>query len=141
MPAFKWWVPNIIRKRKQIINKVKSKYWRISHKVGIKLPNTVDEELQIDRETGTDHWRCAINKEMARVKVTWIAREGCNPDYVREGKLRGQTTKALAAMTYSSVVLRDSIRLAFLILGLIDMDVMICVLQNAYLNAKCKEKI
>eukprot|EP00957_Ditylum_brightwellii_P069187 5253889-Ditylum_brightwellii.AAC.1 len=51
------------------------------------MPKTVDEALQIDREAGTDHWRCAINKEMARVKVAWIARKGCNPDDVRKGKV------------------------------------------------------
>eukprot|EP00957_Ditylum_brightwellii_P189972 14462610-Ditylum_brightwellii.AAC.1 len=44
-------------------------------------------------------------------------------------------------MTYSSVVSRDSIRLAFIIVGLNDLDVMSCNLQNAYLNTKCKEKI
>eukprot|EP00957_Ditylum_brightwellii_P041421 3136842-Ditylum_brightwellii.AAC.1 len=85
-PAFKWWVPHVIRKRNQIINKVKFKYWRISHKFGIRLPKTVDKALQIDMETGTDHWRCTINKEVARVKVAWIAREDCNPDDVRTGK-------------------------------------------------------
>eukprot|EP00957_Ditylum_brightwellii_P058870 4463974-Ditylum_brightwellii.AAC.1 len=42
-PVFKWWVPHVIRKRNQIINKVKSKFWRISHKFGIKLPETVDK--------------------------------------------------------------------------------------------------
>eukprot|EP00957_Ditylum_brightwellii_P171447 13051798-Ditylum_brightwellii.AAC.1 len=41
--AFKWWVPHVIRKRNRIINKVKSKYWRISNKFGIRLPKTVDE--------------------------------------------------------------------------------------------------
>ena len=56
-PTFQWWVLHVIRKRNQIINKVKSKYWRISHKFGIRLPKTVDKALQIDRETGTDHWR------------------------------------------------------------------------------------
>eukprot|EP00957_Ditylum_brightwellii_P008681 658902-Ditylum_brightwellii.AAC.1 len=74
-PAFKWWVLHAISKRNLVINKVKSKYWRISHKFGIRLPKTVDEVLQIDRETGADHWRCAINMEITRVKVAWIARE------------------------------------------------------------------
>eukprot|EP00957_Ditylum_brightwellii_P120858 9217663-Ditylum_brightwellii.AAC.1 len=68
-PAFKWLVPHVIRKRNRIINKVKSKYWRISHKFGIRLSKTIDKVLQIDREIGTDRWRCAINKELARVKV------------------------------------------------------------------------
>eukprot|EP00957_Ditylum_brightwellii_P007641 577508-Ditylum_brightwellii.AAC.1 len=48
-PAFKWWVPHAIRKRNWIINKVKSKYWKVSHKLGIRLPKTVDKVLQIDR--------------------------------------------------------------------------------------------
>eukprot|EP00957_Ditylum_brightwellii_P190733 14520403-Ditylum_brightwellii.AAC.1 len=52
----------------------------------------------------------------------------------------GHTTEAPVAMTHSSVVSRDSIRLAFLIVGLNELDVMCCNLQNSYLNAKCKEK-
>ena len=34
-PAFKLWVKDVIRKRDQIISKVKSKYWRTTHKFGI----------------------------------------------------------------------------------------------------------
>eukprot|EP00957_Ditylum_brightwellii_P124708 9505435-Ditylum_brightwellii.AAC.1 len=128
--TFKWWVPHVIRKRNWTINK-------------------------LDRETGTDYRSCAINKEMIRVKVAWIAREGCNPDSMRKGKVSEMsryqeigrhlifnvkmdfpmkacfvagrdTTEALTAMTYSSVVSRESIRLAFLIAGLNDLDVMFC---------------
>jgi hypothetical protein len=44
-------------------------------------------------------------------------------------------------MTYSSVVSRESVRLGFLIAALNGLDVMSCDLENAYLNAKCKEKI
>eukprot|EP00957_Ditylum_brightwellii_P156063 11878661-Ditylum_brightwellii.AAC.1 len=53
----------------------------------------------------------------------------------------GHTSEAPEAMAYSSVASRDSIRLAFIIAGFNDLDVMFCNLQNAYLNAKCKEKI
>eukprot|EP00957_Ditylum_brightwellii_P111675 8518081-Ditylum_brightwellii.AAC.1 len=45
-PAFKWWVPHVIRKKNLIINKVKSKYCRISHKYWIRLPKTVDKVSQ-----------------------------------------------------------------------------------------------
>jgi hypothetical protein len=38
-------------------------------------------------------------------------------------------------------VSRDSIRIAFLIAALNDIDIMSCDLENAYLNAPCREKI
>ena len=34
-PAFKWWVSLVIRKRNQMVNKVKGKYWQTTHKFGI----------------------------------------------------------------------------------------------------------
>ena len=59
----------MIRKRNCIISKVKSWYWQTTHKFGIRLPKTTEEALQIDKITGTDFWRKAINKEMSRVKI------------------------------------------------------------------------
>ena len=44
-PAFKWWVPHRIRKRNQIISKVKSWYWQNTHKFGIRLNKTTEEAL------------------------------------------------------------------------------------------------
>jgi hypothetical protein len=43
--------------------------------------------------------------------------------------------------TYSSVVSRDSVRLAFLIAALNGLDLQACDVGNAYLNAPCREKI
>ena len=169
-PAFKWWVPHTLRKRNRIISKVKSRYWRTTHKFGIKLPHSVKEALEIDQATGTDFWRKALNKEMSKVKVAWEAREGITPEDVRSGKVfdligyqeigchvvfdvkmdfsrkarfvaGGHTTEAPASVTYSSVVSRDSIRIGFLIAALNDLDIMSCDLENAYLNAPCREKI
>jgi hypothetical protein len=53
----------------------------------------------------------------------------------------GHTTEAPTSMTYSSVVSCESVRLAFLIATLNDIDIMSCDLENTYLNAKCQEKI
>jgi hypothetical protein len=50
-------------------------------------------------------------------------------------------TTTLSSMTYSSIVSRDSIQLAFLMASLNDLDIMPCDLENAYLNAPCCEKI
>ena len=53
----------------------------------------------------------------------------------------GQTTDTPASVTYSSVVSRDSVRIAFLIAVLNDLDIMSADIGNAYLNAPNKEKI
>ena len=53
----------------------------------------------------------------------------------------GHTTDTPVSITYSSVVSRDSVRLAFLIAGLNDLDVLAGDVTNAYLNASCREKI
>ncbi len=169
-PAFKWWVPFTIRRRNRIISKVKKRYWRTTHKFGIKLPHSVDEALQIDAATGTDYWAKAIAKEMNKVKVAWKTKDGITPKDVRDGRVKdlvgyqeigchmvfdikmtferkcrfvagGHTTDAPSSATYSSVVSRDSVRIGFMIAALNDVDLMSCDLENAYLNAPCKEKI
>ena len=53
----------------------------------------------------------------------------------------GHLTEPPASITYSSVVSRDSVRLAFLIAALNDRDISACDVGNAYLNAPCREKI
>jgi hypothetical protein len=70
--AFKWWVSNTLHKRNHIISKVKKKCWQMTHKFGCKLPHSVEEALEIDRQMGTDHWQRALNKEMSKVKGNWL---------------------------------------------------------------------
>jgi hypothetical protein len=67
-PAFAWWVREVLKKRNRIIAKVKSRYWRTTHKFGIELPKTVKEAFAIDKRTGTEHWRCAIEKELSKIR-------------------------------------------------------------------------
>ena len=64
-------------------------------------------------------------------------------DFTRKARLvaGGHTTEAPGLITYSSVVTRDSIRLAFLIAGLNDLKVLAADVTNAYLNAPCREKM
>ena len=52
----------------------------------------------------------------------------------------GHTTEPPATSTYSSVVSHESIRLAFLIAALNDLDVFSADVGNAYLNAPCCKK-
>ena len=78
-PAFKWWVSETLRTRNRIIAKVKSRYWKTSHKYGVRLPHSVQEALQIDKETGTDFWWKAIQKEMKKVMVAFEFDDGLTP--------------------------------------------------------------
>ena len=70
-PAFAWWLSYVIKKREQIIVKVKSKYWIRTHKFGIKVPKTLDQEKRFDEEDGNTLWSDAIIKEMANVKIAF----------------------------------------------------------------------
>ena len=53
----------------------------------------------------------------------------------------GHKTNTPAAMTYLSVVSRDSFRIALKIAALNDLDVLACDIHNAYLKADCRERV
>ena len=53
----------------------------------------------------------------------------------------GHTTDPPSPITYYSVVYRDSIRIAFTLADLNDVEIRDADIGNAYLNAKCQEKI
>jgi hypothetical protein len=45
----------------------KLRYFKRTHKFWIEVPHTVEEALEIDRQTGTDFWLKAIQKEVKNV--------------------------------------------------------------------------
>ena len=171
MPTYRWWVPFTLRKRNRIISKAKTKYWRTTHKFGIRIPKTVEEALEWDRDNGNTLWRDALNKEVSRVRISFEEnKEKYTPTEIRNGSApeyrsfqeischmifdvkinfdrkarfvaNGSTTDAPQSITYSSVVSRDSVRLAFLIAALNDLEISSCDIGNAFLNAECREKI
>jgi hypothetical protein len=53
----------------------------------------------------------------------------------------GHLTDTPSSITYSTVVSRDSIRILLLVAALNGLDVMSCDIQNAYLNAKPRERV
>ena len=85
--TFTWWVDYVLKKRKMIIKKAKSKYWCTTHKYGIQIPKTPEEALRIDRDTGTDFWEKAMIKEMSKAKVSYELVDGCTPEEVRKNQL------------------------------------------------------
>ena len=169
-PAFKWWVNHTIKKRDIIISKVKSKYWRTTHKFGIRIPKDVNEAIQLDDENKNRRWYNSIQKEVSNVRIAFDAKPEISVDDARSNKALvgyqeirchmifdikmdgkftrkarfvagGHTTDPPSSITYSSVVARDSVRIAFTIAALNGLDCMACDIGNAYLNAPCREKI
>jgi hypothetical protein len=119
----------------------------------------VKQALAIDKNTGTTFWRDAIDKEMKNVSIAFefidddvvpigFQQINCHmifdikTDLTRKAWLvaGGHQTDEPDESCYSSVVSRDSVRIAFTIAALNDLDVMSADVQNAYLNAKTKEK-
>jgi hypothetical protein len=64
-------------------------------------------------------------------------------DFTKKARLvaGGHRTTPPTSMTYSSVVSRESVRIAFLIAAPNDLDVIMSDVGNAYLNAKTTEKV
>ncbi len=169
-PAFKWWVKKTLRRKERMISKVKSKYWKNTHKFGIQTPKSVSEAYGIDRETGTNHWSRAIEKEMRNVRIAFEKIDGVTEQQMRTGKVRpgyshcsthmifdikmdgsftrkarlvadGHKTAPPTSMTYSSVVSRDSVKIALTIASLNSLEISACDIGNTYLNAPCREKL
>ena len=117
--------------------------------------------MEIDKETGTTFWADAIAKEMKHVRPAFnILEENAKAppgskfirchmnfeikmDFTRKARFvaGGHMTDPPTSLTYSSVVARDSVRLAFLIAAMNDLDLLAADIGNAYLNAYTKEKV
>jgi hypothetical protein len=124
----------------------------------------------LDAENGNHIWEEAMKKEMKKACVAYEAVEGCTPvqvranqcdalrgfqeikchiifdvkmDFTRKARFvaGGHMTETPSSLTYSSVVSRDSVKIAFLIAALNNIDIMSCDIGNAYLNAHCSERI
>ena len=47
-PELSWWVPYVQKKREIILSKVRSKYWKQTHKYEIRLLKSVKETYALD---------------------------------------------------------------------------------------------
>lgn len=161
-PAFTWWVPYTLRKRKSIIAKVKSKYWQRTHKYGVRIPKNVAEARAIDEANGNHLWQDAIDMEMKNNRVAFETYDGdvkdltgyeeisghlifdvkLSENFRRKARFvaDGHLVETPASITYSTVVSRDSVRILLLIAALNGLEVMGCDVQNAFLSADNLEK-
>ena len=160
-PAFAWWVKPALRVRDRYIRKVKTAYLRRTHKYGIEMPKTTKRALELDVASGTTYWRDAIEKEMKNVMIAFEFPENGNAPIgskkievnmvfdvkamtlTRKARLvaGGHKTEVPKDSVYSSVVSRESVRIAFLVAALNDLKIEAADIQNAYLNAPTREKV
>ena len=161
-PAFAWWVPSVLRKRKYVIKQIQHRIPKKSMKFGITVPGSVEEAIRLDKENGNDLWQRAIQKEVNNVKIAFkpLSEEedlpvGCKLipyhiiydvkfDLTRKARLvaGGHRNKRVSShITFSTVASRDSIRIGFLLAALNGMDVLSGDISNAYLNAPNRENV
>ena len=82
--VFSWWVKENFGHQDRIIPKIKYKYWRTSHKFGIRVPKTVKEAYDIDRQSGAEFWTNATIKEMTNVHIAFEKLDGVTPDETKK---------------------------------------------------------
>jgi hypothetical protein len=162
-PAFAWWLPYTLKKEKRILQKIKSKYWSRTHKYGIRIPRSIKEAIEIDKENGNTLWMDAIKLEMKNVRVAFEEYDGdpnslvgytqitghivfdvkLGENFRRKARYcaDGHKTGAPASVTYSTVVSRDSVRILLTVAALNELDVLGADVQNAFLTAPNKEKV
>lgn len=152
----------MLRKRKCIISKLKSKYWQRSHKYGIEIPKNMEDVIRIDAKNGNTLWMDSVKLEMKNVRIAFELFEGdvsslqgyqeitghlvfdvklgenfrCKARYCADG----HKTEPPAAVTYSTVVSRDSVRIILTLAALNGLEVLGADIQNAFLTAPNLEK-
>mmetsp|Transcript_44940 Transcript_44940/g.109124 ORF Transcript_44940/g.109124 Transcript_44940/m.109124 type:complete len:481 (-) Transcript_44940:1244-2686(-) len=161
-PAFAWWVPYVLKKRDRIISKLRTRYHKTTHKFGIELPKDLEHAYRIDKANKNSLWHDAVSLEMKCVRVAFkilddgeeipVGYQEIKGHLVFDIKIESLRRKArycangneattTAAMTYASVVSRESVRIALTIAALNDLEVKAADIQNAYLTAPPKEKV
>jgi hypothetical protein len=160
-PAFEWWIPTHMHRKERILKAIKGRAIKKNQKFGIIIPQTVEDALRIDKETGTTYWSDATAKEMKnnRIAFQFLHLDENIPqgykyirchmnfevkmDFTRKARFvaGGHMTDPPPFLTYSTVVSRDSVRIGFLLTALNNLDLVSIDIGNAYLQAKTKEKV
>jgi hypothetical protein len=155
-PAFVWWVPHVLKKRHRIIASVTKRYHKRNNEFGIEVPQTWNVCVRLDKENNNTLWKDAVHKEMKNVRIAFKILNGeeavpptyqqitCHmifdvkmEDFRRKARFvaGGHTTDTPHAMTYASMVSRESVRIAMTLAALNDLDVNMADIENAYLTA------
>jgi hypothetical protein len=152
----------VLNKCSRIIAEVTKSYHKRTHKFGVEVPKSWDDCVMLDKENDNTLWQDAVRKEMKNVRIAFQILNDADaipPTYQEircpmifdvkmedfQYKLRfvasGHTTYTPHAMTYASVVSRESVRIALTLAALNDLNVKMADIENVYLTAPITEKI
>ena len=160
--AFAWWVHYVVKKKAAIISAVKARGTKrkTTHKFGLEVPTSVEHAMRIDQETGTTHWKTALDKEMYNIggaieilpegqaaPPTWTKSTGhlifdIKLDGTRKARWvkDGHKTPDPDTSSFAGVVSRESVRIALTYAAVHGLDVFAGDIRNAYLQAPSSEK-
>ena len=138
----------MLKKRESNISKVKSKYWIQSHNFVIRLTKMVEEAKRLEQQNGNHLWWEAISKGNKNVRIHFNVFDGEVNYlkgyqfvefhiifYIKIGEIfrrksrmlaGGHMTVSTSPITYSSVVLRDSVRIDLNITALNGLSILGC---------------
>jgi len=159
-PAFDWWVPMVLRRKKRIIKATQSRHHRAGFKFGVQMPSSIPDAARLDHENGNTLWMDALRKEMSAVMIAFEVQPekathvpgykkipghivwDVKMDFTRKARYvaGGHRTDPPKAITYSSVVSRETIRIALLVAGLNGLNLRLTDIGNAYLTAPVTER-
>ena len=144
------------------IKKQQTRYLKIIYIFSIELPKTVEQALTLDAKIGNNIWTDAISKVIENVRVAFkhlvdgnslpICHQFVQCHMVFDVKMRdftckarlvagGHMTKTTTTIMYSSVVSRETVRIAFMIAILYDLEVKSGDILDAYVQAPVTEKV
>ena len=100
-------------------------------------------EITFQKVDGFTPDECRQNKALfgyQEIKSHWIFDIKMNRIFTRKDRFvaGGHMTKSPSSMPFYTVVMRESVRTAFLIAGLNELDVQAADIRNTYLNAPCR---
>ena len=138
-------IPKSVKHALQIDKDNGNRFWEMA----------IKKEMDKIRSMGTfERWEkgSAADLKSGRKKLPGYQRITCHMvfdvkmdgNFTRKARFvanGAETEDVPAFLTYSSVVTRESVRIAFLYAALNDLTVFSCDVTNAYLNAPCRERI
>ena len=155
----------MLKKMFRIISLVKNRnvcYLKKTHKFGVEVPKSVDQAYALYKNNSNTLWEDYITKEMKcvspifrkldsgeivpigyyRVKCHIIF--GVKMEYFRckDSLVEGENlTDPLAIITYTSVLSRETVRIALTLVALNDFPVKVADIQSSYTTAPVTEKV
>ena len=135
----------------------------IRYKFGVQVPRTIQEARDLDRRAGNNKWMDAVMKEVnllrdlyqcfkpadegeitdeyQKIPLLWVFDVKFDGRYRARCVAGGHMTENIQFDMYSGVVDLESVRMAFLIAALTDLNVIAADIGSAYIQALTVEKV